>query len=173
MTYGGLRRIISGGQSGADQGGLMAAWSMGVETGGWAPAEYRTNHGANPLLEALGLTCAGSSSYTQRTEMNVTRSDATVVFGHDLTSSGSRQTISLCRTHAKPCFTAEFPLPVRTLQVDDDEVLAHQVVSFITTNQVVILNVAGNRDQETLANFSRTRKVMVLVLQQLRAEGLA
>jgi hypothetical protein len=32
-----LTRLISGGQTGADQGGLRAARAAGIETGGWAP----------------------------------------------------------------------------------------------------------------------------------------
>ena len=50
-----IKKVISGGQTGADQGGLMAAWERGIATGGAVPFEYRTNLGPNPILEALGL----------------------------------------------------------------------------------------------------------------------
>jgi hypothetical protein len=31
-----LKKIVSGGQTGADQAGLKAARAAGIETGGWA-----------------------------------------------------------------------------------------------------------------------------------------
>lgn len=35
--YLGLRKVISGGQTGADRGGIDAAFEMGLKTGGHAP----------------------------------------------------------------------------------------------------------------------------------------
>ena len=35
-----LSRIISGGQTGADEGGLMAAALLGIPTGGWMPRGF-------------------------------------------------------------------------------------------------------------------------------------
>ena len=35
-------RLISGGEVGADQGGLMAAKQFGIKTGGYAPFDYMT-----------------------------------------------------------------------------------------------------------------------------------
>ena len=32
--------IVSGGQTGADQGGLEAAKEAGIRTGGWAPDKF-------------------------------------------------------------------------------------------------------------------------------------
>jgi hypothetical protein len=37
-----LERVISGGQTGADQGGLRAARACGIPTGGWAPRGWLT-----------------------------------------------------------------------------------------------------------------------------------
>jgi hypothetical protein len=46
--------IISGGQTGADQGGLFAAEILKIKTGGYAPKGYRTEvpskqHGCIPV----------------------------------------------------------------------------------------------------------------------------
>lgn len=41
-------RIISGGQTGADQGALVAAKQLGIETGGWTPRGFLTEAGPCP-----------------------------------------------------------------------------------------------------------------------------
>ena len=38
-------KVISGGQAGADQGGLAAAYDLQIETGGTAPYKYNTKWG--------------------------------------------------------------------------------------------------------------------------------
>lgn len=40
-----LRKIISGGQTGADQGGLRAGRLLHLETGGTAPHNWMTEQG--------------------------------------------------------------------------------------------------------------------------------
>jgi hypothetical protein len=46
-----LTKIISGGQTGSDQGGLEAGQKLGLETGGWIPKGWLTEIGANPELK--------------------------------------------------------------------------------------------------------------------------
>jgi len=49
-------RIISGGQTGADLGGLVGARRIGIETGGTAPRGYKTEKGSQvDALKAFGL----------------------------------------------------------------------------------------------------------------------
>jgi hypothetical protein len=45
-----LTKIISGGQTGADFGALMAAEVLGIQTGGTAPQEFWTSDGKCPEL---------------------------------------------------------------------------------------------------------------------------
>jgi hypothetical protein len=47
--------VISGGQTGADQGGLRAARACGIPTWGWAPRDWLTEAGPAPWLEEWGL----------------------------------------------------------------------------------------------------------------------
>ena len=81
-----LRRIISGGQTGADRAGLEAGAILGLQTGGSAPYGFMTEDGPCP---ALGITfglvampqerCM-STMYIKRTKTNVDDADGTVVF---------------------------------------------------------------------------------------------
>lgn len=45
-----LRKVISGGQTGADRAGLEVAHKLGLETGGWAPSGYVTSLGRDRSL---------------------------------------------------------------------------------------------------------------------------
>jgi hypothetical protein len=43
-----LDRVVSGGQTGADQAGWRAARASGIATGGWMPAGFLTEAGPRP-----------------------------------------------------------------------------------------------------------------------------
>ena len=61
-------KVISGGQTGADQAGLIAAEKAGITTGGWMPKGFRTLDGPNPGLAArFGLREHPSEEYPPRT----------------------------------------------------------------------------------------------------------
>ncbi|HME98544.1 MAG TPA: putative molybdenum carrier protein, partial [Terriglobia bacterium] len=52
-----MKKIISGGQTGADMGGLLAARELGIETGGMAPKGWLTENGPEEvLLRSFGLS---------------------------------------------------------------------------------------------------------------------
>ena len=74
-------KIVSGGQTGADQAGLLAARAAGIETGGWAPEGWDTEDGPAPWLEDFGLTECTVAGYPARTEANARDSDGTAWFG--------------------------------------------------------------------------------------------
>lgn len=51
-----LEKVISGGQTGADQAGLKAAKKCGIPTGGFIPPRFVTSNGPSPWLgEEYGL----------------------------------------------------------------------------------------------------------------------
>lgn len=62
-----VEKIISGGQTGADRGGLEAARTLGIPTGGTAPRGYLTETGPDESLREFGLTESKSSAYVVRT----------------------------------------------------------------------------------------------------------
>src|SRR5215470_494378 len=103
-----LDRVISGGQNGADQGGLRAAKALGIPTGGWAPKGWMTEDGpAEGLLRSFGLRKYPKSGYSVRTKANVLEADATVIFGQQ--SSGSLITAEECERVGKPCLWIGYP----------------------------------------------------------------
>src|SRR5262245_10393821 len=112
-----LERIISGGQSGADQGALRAARAMGVPTGGTAPKGWLaevliggdedfpapSRWAGRPChwLADYGLVEAEAEGFPVRTVRNVLDSDETLWFG-DPWSAVGRCTLEACQRHGRP-----------------------------------------------------------------------
>lgn len=175
--YEGLRKVISGGQTGADQAGLMAAWRCGIPTGGTAPMNYNTTGGPNPLLEAFGLNQWGD--YRSRTELNIRNSDATIVLTVSYGEPGSSLTRTLCGKHSKPCLSIDLNETVTALATPGDagalrlpETIA-PIIAFIREHQVSVLNVAGNRETSASGMVHKsTEFILVAAFEELRAQGL-
>lgn len=144
-------KIISGGQTGADQIALEVAYILGLETGGMAPKHYMTENGPNPALKnKYGLTEASSASYPYRTKHNVKNSDATLIFVKNK-SKGTDLTIGYAQAARKPY-----------LVVYTDAVNIKEIKKF---SNVHILNVAGHRQSVGGAEYEKiVYKTLVKVL---------
>lgn len=134
-----LEKIISGGQTGADQAGLAAAVELGLQTGGMMPKGFRADDGPRPRFQRLyGMQeHPRSDKYPPRTEWNVRNSDGTLIFG-DANSPGSRLTSKLCLQHDKLLIMVHHLGPYRDRIGDFTRWLEH--------GQIKVLNVAGNRE---------------------------
>lgn len=135
-------KIVSGGQTGADQAGVLYAARVGIETGGWAPKGWLTEAGPARWLGDLGLQEHTSSRYNIRTFANVQDSDGTVVFGDEF-SNGSRQTLVYCAGLDRPAIVNPSP-----------EALRH----WLRIHNVRTLNVAGNRESKAPGIFARVMR---------------
>lgn len=135
-------KIISGGQTGADQGALTAGRLLGLETGGMAPKGWRTQAGPNPGLAAYGLVESSRSDYPTRTLYNVLDSDGTLIFG-SLHSAGCRLTQRCCRKGPRPWYHVHW---TPGQDAPPDEVVV-QVRLWLQQYNIRVLNVAGNREE--------------------------
>ena len=148
-----ITKIISGGQTGADRAGLDAAKELGIATGGRCPRLFRTETGSDPSLKQYGLTETVSSDYTERTKLNVMDSDGTVIFADvsndKITSRGSLLTFKTARDNDKPCVVNP---------------TAAELVKWIKSNNISVLNVAGNRESTSPGIYVRVKKVLMEVL---------
>jgi hypothetical protein len=151
MKYAGLQKIISGGQTGADQGGLHAALETGVKTGGTAPKGFQTSAGPAYLLAAFGLKDSGTLQ--TRTKQNIKDSDGTVILTVSARSPGSVLTRRLCSELNKPYLDLDIAEVyaalggtgwVPGLSIHE---LGRTLSEFIQTHQISTLNVAGNREK--------------------------
>jgi hypothetical protein len=160
-----LTKIISGGQTGADKGALMAAKFMGIPTGGWMPKGFWTERGARPeYAKEYGMTECGASGYKLRTSLNVRFSDGTLIFAGKLNSAGTRMTEYLARWHG---------LPLESMDVGvGDGMSVEQAVRWIKSNGVRTLNVAGNRESVCPGIEKKTYEIMCRLIQELESDAI-
>jgi hypothetical protein len=158
-----VRRIISGGQTGADHGGLAAAKILGLETGGSMPKGWRTAAGRDYSRHLeYGLTENPSSEYPPRTRDNVVNSDGTIVFG-DTNSPGSKLTIRLCKEVPKPWIV------ITNWDLCEEENLPATLSAFrywINEKNIQVLNVAGNRESTNPGIFEKTKSFLIKALKE-------
>jgi Circularly permutated YpsA SLOG family len=169
-----LVKVISGGQCGADQGGLVAAREFGLLTGGTAPKGWRTAFGPCPLLQNYGLVESSSYDYAVRTKQNIRDADFTLVIAFDQASPGTRMTTTACRSSGKPFYV--IPLMAAVVQGKFENYVADQVgfaMRWLTAQPVEVLNVAGNRDvRDSTVMFDVTILALRDIFTRLEALNL-
>lgn len=133
-----LRKLISGGQTGADRAALFAAKAAGIKTGGWMPYGFLANDGEHPdFAERFGMMEMDSRRYPPRTAMNVKESDGTLRFATKWDSPGELLTLKLCQKYRKPFLDV----------TPGSSLLPNEVAAWLVANRIGILNVAGNAEQ--------------------------
>ena len=131
-----LKKIISGGQTGADQAALDFAIEHGIPHGGWIPKGRKTEDGILP--EKYHLDEMPTASYPKRTEKNIMDSDGTIIFSRGKLTGGSALTRKLAKQHQKPWFHIDLDKVEKTEAVQI-------IAGWINKHAVQVLNVAGPR----------------------------
>ena len=90
-----IKKIISGGQTGADRAALDVAIKLDIPHGGWVPKGRKTESG--PLPERYQFQEMGTRGYAERTEQNVLDSDGTLILSHGKLTGGSALTLRLAK----------------------------------------------------------------------------
>jgi Circularly permutated YpsA SLOG family len=151
-----LERVVSGGQSGADQAGWRAARALGFATGGWMPRGFRTEAGPRPdFAELYGAVEMPGGGYPERTRANARDSDATLWFG-DADSPGGRTTLRACAAPGRPAF-----------EVLEGLTRPSDVAAWIGAEEVRVLNVAGHRESTQPGIGERVERFLLEVLRRL------
>ena len=155
--------IVSGGQSGADFGGLLGARACGIATSGWAPKDFRTEYGTNPFLGShFNLREHVSREYPPRTAANVEWGDATLIVVHSTAPErGSALTEKLCRMLQKPVYVIKCALTPRDLPIQIyccKEWLQKCPEKGIL---ITVLNVAGNRESVSPGIENWTKRLIM------------
>jgi Circularly permutated YpsA SLOG family len=165
-----VRKIISGGQTGADQGALFAAEDLGIATGGWMPKGYRTETGAYAELAArFALTEHSSDNYGPSTALNVDYADATLIFSNPRSPSspGYILTRKYCREYMRPMYIHPWNRNhwrgVCAVTRDED------FLRWLEEKQIGVLNVAGSRESRNPGIFQAVREFLVVNLSEGKA----
>jgi hypothetical protein len=172
-----LERVITGGQTGADQAGWQAAQRAGIATGGWMPLGFRTegrpdadqNLGpdeSHPEFELrYGARAHESLEYRVRTRENLRGADAVVWFGDPLTRDG-RLTLGLARLLGKPAFIVDPGEEGRPTE------LPERLADWLQDEAVHTLLVAGNRESRAQCIGACVEAYLIEVFQRLPPIGL-
>jgi len=153
-----LKRIISGGQTGADIAGLEVAKKFGFETGGMMPFGYKALDGCHPEYKKMyGIEFHTSSSYVPRTRKNAKNSDGTIRLAYDFSSKGELCTLKAIEDYKKPYIDVDLndPIPVS------------EVVSWLKDNSIEVLNVAGNSEKTAPGTHAAATEYLTKLLQVL------
>lgn len=154
-----LRKVISGGQTGADVAGLEVAKQFGYETGGTMPFGFKTLDGCKPEYAKLyGCVAHSSSSYVPRTRKNVKDSDGTIRLAYNLQSRGELCTLRAIEDYKKWHFDVDLANP--------PEISA--VTEWLASRRIEVLNVAGNAEQTAPGTHEATSQYLTLVFESLR-----
>lgn len=155
-----LRRVISGGQTGADEAGLRAGKALGYTTGGMMPRGWKTEAGPRPEFKDLyGMTESRYDGYEHRTRHNIRAADATIVFYLQRSDGGTGLTVAACMALVKPLTTCEWPEWGTSFHPDPT-----YVQRWICGLHITTLNVAGNRESKSPGIGALVEKFMLEVL---------
>jgi hypothetical protein len=147
-----MLKIISGGQTGADIAGLVAAKRCGLETGGFSANGFETEVGKRPEYAKMYNLIDKHYNYAQRTVENVKAADATIVFAGNISSSGTRLTLNSCIKFGKKYLLNP---------------TVEEIVEFITTNSPKVINIAGNRESVNPGITSKVEKMLTDAFRRL------
>lgn len=159
-----IKKVISGGQTGADMGGLFGAYKVpDIETGGWAPKGFRTEAGPKQILGTrYKLKETKSSTYPPRTKRNILNSDGTLWFG-STKSLGAGLTLRLCHKHNRPVKRIRY-------NTKNHRLSKHEIpglVKWVRRHNIEVLNVAGNRESKNPGITMFTEAVITRLLRAL------
>jgi hypothetical protein len=129
-----IKKIISGGQTGADQAALDVAIETGIPHGGWIPKGRKTE--AGPLPWKYQLKEMPSDSYVERTEQNVLDSDGTLIFSHGPLIGGTALTREMAEMLSKPFLYLDLHL-ITAMEA------ANKALEWLEQNRIEVLNVTG------------------------------
>lgn len=146
-------KIISGGQTGADQGALVAAKQLGIPTGGYMPEGFLTEAGPMPeLAELYGMRQSKWPSYPARTKQNARESDGTVwIGGMSGDGPGRQATRKACDANEKPYI---------------ENPTAEELRTFVATWNIKVLNVAGPRGSKDSRAHQRAADLIIAAFSE-------
>jgi hypothetical protein len=97
-----IKKIISGGQPGADRAALDFALKFFKPHGGWIPKGRITEE--RPTSKKIPASGNANGSYPARTEQYVIDSDGTVIFSRGKLTGGTDYTRKMILKHKKQLF---------------------------------------------------------------------
>ena len=133
-----LSRVISGGQTGAEQAALFAAEACGIPTGGSAPEGWQTAAGPNPRLLADRFSlCAQRGGHAQSLRANILDADGTLWLAYEFAGPDEQ----VCHRALESCGADFLDLRLPNLPP------IQEVAEWIVDKGIRTLHVTGARER--------------------------
>lgn len=147
-----VNKIISGAQTGVDQGALIFAYKNGLRYGGYVPKDFKMEDGAKLddeittiLQKMIELK---SSRYSVRTRKNVEAATATLIITvNGKMGRGTKLTEKICKEIDKPYYVVNFTVDGGEISFT---VSMLDIKEWLINNDVSTLNVAGSRESKNI-----------------------
>lgn len=146
-----IKKIISGGQTGADRAALDVALKYGMPHGGWCPAGRLAEDGE--LDAKYELNEIEHGRYRQRTKRNVLESDGTLILNLGELNGGTLATQKFTQQLKKPCYIVKLDSCAFEPEV-------HRVIEWILVNEIAVLNVAGPSESKNPSIYALSIEFM-------------
>ncbi|MDH3717745.1 MAG: putative molybdenum carrier protein [Planctomycetota bacterium] len=154
-----LRKVISGGQTGVDRGGLDAAIAAKIQHGGWCPQGRRAEDGVIPRGYRLKPT--ESADYKVRTERNVADADATLILCRGPMTGGTLLTRNIAAAYDQALLVIDL-----NQASEEPESAVDDVVLWLYDNRIRVLNVAGPRESQQPGIAAEAREFLLRVFDK-------
>jgi hypothetical protein len=162
-----LRKVISGGQTGADRAGLDFAIETGLEHGGYVPRGRKAEDGRIDDRYNLVELSTSTSSYPARTRRNIEESDGTVIFTLERPlSGGTKLTWEHAKKLGKPVLHIYDTRKERMLIQDSLCLEIQSLTDLLCSNKIEVLNVAGPRESREPGVYEWTLTMLRLFLSR-------
>jgi len=146
-----LKKIISGGQIGAEQAALDVATKLDIPHGGWIQKGRRAQR--LKLPEKYQLDEMPTASFKKRIEKNVIGSDGTLIISHGELTGASDYSQKMTDKHNCP-----------SLHIDLNKIPAFiaalKMNAWVVENNIEILNVAGPKTSEDPNIYKATMDIL-------------
>lgn len=147
-----IRKIISGGQTGADRAAFDFALENGIEISGFVPKNRMAEDG-EISAKYPNLLETRAKNPVKRTELNVKYSDATLILSHGNLTGGSKKTLDFAEKHHKPFLHINF----EKLNEDETVLKAKEWLKSINCQE---LNIAGARASKDARIYEKTKEFL-------------
>jgi len=148
------QKIISGGQTGVDQGALDVCLQYNFPCGGWCPKDRLAEDGR--ISDRYPLKETGEKENRFRTQKNVIDSDATLIISSEDLVGGTLLTYKYAMENRKPVLKISF--------VND----IFSVLNWLIEKDIKVLNVAGPRLSEWPEAYLVSFQIITRLLNEIK-----
>ena len=161
-------RIISGGQTGVDRAGLVAAMTYCIPIGGWLPKGRLAEDGVVPEDFYDMQECEGG--YRERTRANVRSAHATLILSDRFPiTGGTAYTAELAKEMGRPYKIVNLDAADAAGQIRDWMLSLED--SLDKELKKIILNVAGPRESVSPGIFAKAKAILIEVFGLFRTHS--